>query len=129
MEISRVEALSERVVQTYTWGEAVWHVWHRSTNVAESSIKAPDNANDADALTKPLVLLHGGSGSWTHWLRNVEHLSQFRTVWALDIPGFGDSSLPAGVSDAGISNVAATILTLLGQSVPGDYRPALVTVS
>ncbi len=35
----------------------------------------------------------------------------------------------AGVSDAGISNVAATILTLLGQPVPGDYRPALVTVS
>ena len=35
----------------------------------------------------------------------------------------------AGVSDAGISNVAATILTLLGQPVPGDYRPALIAVS
>lgn len=35
----------------------------------------------------------------------------------------------AGVSDAGISNIAATILTLLGQPVPIDYRPALVTVS
>jgi hypothetical protein len=35
----------------------------------------------------------------------------------------------AGVSDAGISNIAATILTLLGQPVPSDYRPALVTVS
>ena len=35
----------------------------------------------------------------------------------------------AGVSDAGISNIAATILTLLGQSVPSDYRHALVAVS
>ena len=35
----------------------------------------------------------------------------------------------AGVNDAGISNVAATILTLLGQPVPADYRPALITVS
>jgi 2-hydroxy-6-oxonona-2,4-dienedioate hydrolase len=45
-------------------------------------------------------LLHGGSGSWTHWLRNVEHFAQQREVWALDIPGFGDSSLPSGVTDA-----------------------------
>jgi len=34
-----------------------------------------------------------------------------------------------GVSDAGISNVAATILELLGQPVPADYRPALLSVS
>jgi 2,3-bisphosphoglycerate-independent phosphoglycerate mutase len=34
-----------------------------------------------------------------------------------------------GVSDAGISNVAATILELLGQPIPADYRPALLTVS
>ena len=33
-----------------------------------------------------------------------------------------------GVSDAGISNVAAGILTLLGLPVPSDYRPALFTV-
>jgi 2,3-bisphosphoglycerate-independent phosphoglycerate mutase len=35
----------------------------------------------------------------------------------------------AGVSDAGISNVAATILVLLGQPIPADYRSALLTVS
>lgn len=34
----------------------------------------------------------------------------------------------AGVQDAGISNVAATILTLLGLPVPEGYRPSLVTV-
>ena len=34
-----------------------------------------------------------------------------------------------GVSDAGISNVAATILNLLGQPIPAEYRPALLSVS
>lgn len=40
----------------------------------------------------PLLLLHGGSGSWLHWLRNIDYLSRTRTVWAADLPGFGDSS-------------------------------------
>ena len=100
MEIRRVEDLSERIVQTYAWGDAVWHVWHPRAFGANPSKKAAGNHSLAHDLTKPLMLLHGGSGSWTHWLRNVEYLSQFRTVWALDIPGFGDSSLPSGVTDA-----------------------------
>jgi pimeloyl-ACP methyl ester carboxylesterase len=100
MEINRVEALSQRIVQTYAWGDAVWHVWHQSSKRAQASVNAPENPILSDSLKDPLVLLHGGSGSWTHWVRNVEHLSQSRNVWALDIPGFGDSSLPRGVTDA-----------------------------
>jgi pimeloyl-ACP methyl ester carboxylesterase len=46
-----------------------------------------------------LVLLHGGSGSWTHWVRNVQALSRDRAVWAIDLPGFGDSELPPDVRD------------------------------
>src|SRR5690606_29371629 len=50
---------------------------------------------------RPLVLLHGGSGSWTHWLRNIEALAASgRQVWAPDLPGFGDSAPPAGGNDA-----------------------------
>jgi 2-hydroxy-6-oxonona-2,4-dienedioate hydrolase len=107
-------------VQTYAWGEAVWHVWHQCANGDESTVKTSDTRNHADALSKPLVLLHGGSGSWTHWLRNVEYFSQFRTVWALDIPGFGDSSLPADVSDAdGLVPYVAEIIqhTFVGEPV------------
>ena len=33
------------------------------------------------------------------------------------------------IDDAGISNVAATILTLLGQPIPDDYRQSLLAVS
>lgn len=62
-------------------GMQVWHVWNKDAG-------------------HPLVLLHGGSGSWTHWVRNVLPLSQTRAVWALDTPGLGDSELPAGALDA-----------------------------
>lgn len=41
-----------------------------------------------------LVLIHGGSGSRTHWFRNVEFLSQHFRVDALDLPGFGESAAP-----------------------------------
>lgn len=47
-----------------------------------------------------MVLLHGGAGSWMHWIRNIEPLAQTRAVWAPDIPGFGDSDLPADKLDA-----------------------------
>ena len=67
-------------VQTAS-GLQVWHVWN-------------------EAAGKPLVLLHGGSGSWNHWVRNVLPLSETRAVWTLDTPGLGDSELPMGAEDA-----------------------------
>lgn len=78
---------AQRVVHPLPWGDVVWHVWRAQRPAA-------------DGLAEPLVLLHGGSGSWTHWVNNVMPLSQTRDVWALDIPGFGDSALPPVVRDA-----------------------------
>lgn len=43
----------------------------------------------------PVVLAHGAQGSWTHWIRNIEALASTRTVIAVDLPGHGDSGLPA----------------------------------
>ncbi len=42
----------------------------------------------------PLLLLHGGSGSWMHWLKNIPALMQRFSIWAPDMPGFGESDLP-----------------------------------
>lgn len=39
----------------------------------------------------PLVLLHGGHGSWLHWVRNIQALATHFTVWVPDLPGYGDS--------------------------------------
>jgi 2-hydroxy-6-oxonona-2,4-dienedioate hydrolase len=49
---------------------------------------------------RPVILLHGGAGSWLHWIRNIEALAAVRTVWAPDMPGFGDSDLPSEGLDA-----------------------------
>jgi 2-hydroxy-6-oxonona-2,4-dienedioate hydrolase len=41
-----------------------------------------------------LVLLHGGYGSWTHWIKNVLPLARAYTVIAPDLPGLGESATP-----------------------------------
>jgi len=38
-----------------------------------------------------LILVHGGGGSWLHWIRNIGPFSAHFTVHAIDQPGFGDS--------------------------------------
>lgn len=64
-------------------GHTIWHAWGQPGKHA------------------PLLLLHGGSGSWTHWLRNIQTLVDTgRQVWVPDLPGFGESALPPGGSDA-----------------------------
>jgi 2-hydroxy-6-oxonona-2,4-dienedioate hydrolase len=61
-------------------GHTVWHIWG-------------DGA--------PVVLLHGGSGSWTHWVRNIAAIvSAGRQAVVPDLPGFGDSANPPGGGDA-----------------------------
>lgn len=42
----------------------------------------------------PLVLLHGGYGSWVHWVRNIDALAARYRVVAADLPGLGDSASP-----------------------------------
>jgi 2-hydroxy-6-oxonona-2,4-dienedioate hydrolase len=81
-EALRVLALARRLATPCGEGEMVWHVW-------------------GDDKHPPLVLLHGGSGSWTHWIRNVEALAaNGRRVVVPDLPGFGDSARPPGGQDA-----------------------------
>lgn len=43
----------------------------------------------------PLILLHGGHGSWLHWFKVVEPLAEHATVGCPDLPGFGESGLLA----------------------------------
>lgn len=54
-------------------GSMVWRVW---------------------GAGEPLVLFHGGSGSWTHWIRTIPLLSQHYELWVPDIPGLGESAMP-----------------------------------
>ena len=72
---------AQRAVTELDGVKTVWHLW-------------------GDAGQPTVVLLHGGSGSWTHWVRNIAPLRDagFR-VLVPDLPGFGDSDLPPGCSD------------------------------
>jgi pimeloyl-ACP methyl ester carboxylesterase len=108
-EVIKTELSSKRIVQSYAWGEVVWHVWGDVLN----------NTNKKE----PLVLIHGGSGSWTHWVRNIEYLAKSRSVWALDIPGFGDSSLPDGVKDA--DELVPYLVEIFSTSFPGQAIDAM----
>lgn len=76
--IADVQAQAERRTTPCDGGEMVWHVWGSGP---------------------PLVLLHGGYGSWIHWIRNVLPLSRHFTVMAADLPGLGDSDTPKELRD------------------------------
>lgn len=55
-----------------------------------------------------VALLHGGFGSWLHWVRNIEALASVRRVLAVDLPGLGDSvSVPKPVTPERIGAVVA----------------------
>lgn len=67
-----VAALEARSARFTTERGTVWHRWGSGP---------------------PLLLLHGGAGSWTHWLRNIAALSTAYTLWIPDLPGLGASSM------------------------------------
>jgi pimeloyl-ACP methyl ester carboxylesterase len=69
----------------------------------------------------PLVLLHGNSGSWTHWVRNIDALAARHTLYVPDLPGCGDSDpLPDPPTFAGL---AATLWAGLDELFAG--RPVI----
>jgi 2-hydroxy-6-oxonona-2,4-dienedioate hydrolase len=71
--VDGIAAEAERLDTPCGEGTMVWRVWGSGP---------------------PLVLFHGGYGSWTHWIRNVLPLSRGFTVVAPDLPGLGASATP-----------------------------------
>lgn len=89
-------------------GDLVWHRWGTPGG-------------------PPVVLLHGGSGSWTHWLRNIDALAAAgHDVLVPDMPGFGDSAPPPDGQDA---DVLPGWLARGLQALVGDRPAALVGFS
>ncbi len=73
--LQRLEKTAERIELPFDEanGCIVWRCWGRGPAV---------------------VLLHGDYGSWTHFIRNIEPLSQHYRLLVPDMPGYGDSGLP-----------------------------------
>jgi 2-hydroxy-6-oxonona-2,4-dienedioate hydrolase len=87
-------------------GSMVWRVWGKG---------------------EPLVLFHGGSGSWTHWIRNISELSKHYEVWVADIPGLGDSAMPPKPWVP--ASIADVVLTGLDQLFPSHTKLRLAGFS
>ncbi len=73
--LARLEASARRITTTHAGAKTVWRSWGSGP---------------------ALMLLHGGFGSWTHWIRNIEILAATNTIYAPDMPAFGDSDKPEG---------------------------------
>ena len=83
-EVVALQRTARRIETPCGAGALVWHRW------------GPQDA-------PPVLLLHGGSGSWTHWVRNIEPLA--RAGWQVlvpDLPGFGESAAPPDGHDADV---------------------------
>jgi 2-hydroxy-6-oxonona-2,4-dienedioate hydrolase len=80
-------------------GTMVWHVWGSG---------------------RPLVLQHGGYGSWTHWVRNIRFLAERRRVIAADLPGLGDSA--AAPEPYTAESLASIVVEGIRRILPEDER-------
>jgi 2-hydroxy-6-oxonona-2,4-dienedioate hydrolase len=97
--VKRIGGLATVRRASFGDGEMVWRLWGDGP---------------------PLVLLHGGYGSWTHWIRNVLPLAEHFTVIAADLPSHGDSdALPKRPTR---EEVAQAVAMGLAEVVPRD-RP------
>jgi len=65
-----------------------------------------------------VLLLHGGAGSWRHWVRNLDLLSRDHTVVVPDLPGLGDSARAPDPIDA--ISVGAIVTAGLERVVGAD---------
>jgi pimeloyl-ACP methyl ester carboxylesterase len=104
--IAALDRSSERRITPNGEGTVVWRLWGQG---------------------KPLVLLHGGTGSWLHWVRNIEFLAQDFMLLVPDLPGSGESSSPPQPVSA--ESVAAAVHAGLQQLIGTTTRFAVAGFS
>jgi pimeloyl-ACP methyl ester carboxylesterase len=73
------------------WLDIDWRSHQRWVEVAGRWM----NVIDTGSGDKPIVFIHGLSGSWVNWLENIPAFSDDHRVIAMDLPGFGASEMPA----------------------------------
>ncbi|MEM7251319.1 MAG: alpha/beta hydrolase [Pseudomonadota bacterium] len=93
--IEACEATSQTLHTRFDGAEVVWRTWGAGPAV---------------------ILLHGGTGSWLHWIRTIPHLMTDHTVLVPDLPGMGDSSLPSTTTP--VEALIEDSAHLLARSIP-----------
>ena len=104
-EIAAIEARARRVDTPCGDGTMAWRIWG-------------EEHRDRPAV----VLGHGAQGAWSHWIRNIEALSERFTVIAADLPGQGDSALPETPDHRGLSKaIAEGLRAIVGEGQSVDF--------
>lgn len=71
--LARLCALGSETRTGFAGGQIVWRIWGDGP---------------------PLILLHGGYGTWMHWVRAIQPLTGRFRLLVPDMPGFGESDAP-----------------------------------
>lgn len=82
---------------------------------------APGSAATGSAL--PILLIHGLADSALTWALMIEPLARTHPVYAIDLPGYGLSGLPAGRAFATLQEMREALASFLREVVG---RPTLV---
>lgn len=92
-----------------TWRAVDWPALTRRVTIGGRVVNVVDTGGED---RPPLLFLHGLGANWQCWLLNLAHFMGSHRCIAPDLPGFGESEMPAdGVS---ISGYARTIDALCG---------------
>src|SRR5688572_2492739 len=77
----------------------------------------------------PILLLHGANIGWPQWYKNIAELAKHFRVYALDLPGAGDSTVVdfhkmefeqfVGIVDEFVGKMGFKKLDLVGSSFGG----------
>ena len=117
--LARLCAVGSLQRTEFAGGQIVWRIWGDGP---------------------PLVLLHGGYGTWMHWVRAIQPLAKAFRLLVPDMPGFGESDAPPrphspeGIAAAlaeGITQILGTCAHLsiagfsFGGIISGHLAPAL----
>ena len=105
-DLDRLHAAAVRECTGMGDSEVVWHCWGSGPLV---------------------ILLHGGGGSWRHWVRTIPALAADHALLVPDMPGFGESRLPEGAG--GFAAMVDGLLHGIEELVPSGQAFALVGFS
>ncbi len=77
-DVATLDSMAQTLETPCGDGRMIWRTWGRGP---------------------PVVLLHGGAGSWQHWVKTIPALHQRYRIIAPDLPGMGGSDLPPPQAD------------------------------